>query len=371
VVLLLWAVAGLMLWSFRDAARMSFDMSLLRPAHSKAMGTLERLERYFPAWGQSTVYLVSREKKPVDASLLGEKLKQLGDKVGDVVLPSHLLPSQDDFAQNSAWFSSHADWLDEARRALDAEGFTAQAAALPAGLVEAASRWNGSLPEALQEVGSHPLMKQRLLRTDTGLMAAGSLSLSGLLSEQVHAELRGLDAAGVRCAAWPMVSHDVEPMLAHDMKTTLVPMFLVLLLSVFTAMRSWREALLVIGLLLLGLALVLGWALWKNPDGLHFLNVLSLVLLIGAGLDYFLHMVFSLRRDEGDVAAVLSSTGMAIVFCALSTAIGFGSLALANNKAMADLGLVSAVGVIVMLLLALLVLPGLWKRLCQSPPGQA
>jgi len=52
---------------------------------------------------------------------------------------------------------------------------------------------------------------------------------------------------------------------------------------------------------------------------------------------------------------------MAIIFCALSTAIGFGSLALANNKAMADLGLISAVGIMVMLILALTLLPGLWK----------
>ena len=366
--LVLGVAAVAMIWAGRDSAKMSFDMGLLRPAESKPMDTLEQLERYFPAWGQSTVYMVARESKPVDVKLLRDKLHAMDEQVADIVLPSEVLPSAEDFRGNSAWFAAHPNWLTEVKQALDAQGFTAQAAALPNALVEAAARWKGDVSAAIAEVRVHPLLKQRLFSSPEGLVAVGSLSLSGELDKAVHEDLRGLDEAGVRCATWPMVRYDVEPMLERDMKVTLVPMFIVLLLSVFAALRSWREALLVISILVLGLALVLGWALLNNPEGLHFLHVLSLVLLIGAGLDYFLHMIFSLRRDEGDVKAVLCSTGMAIIFCALSTAIGFGSLALANNKAMADLGLISAVGIMVMLTLALTLLPGLWKRVQPKGP---
>jgi predicted RND superfamily exporter protein len=93
---------------------------------------------------------------------------------------------------------------------------------------------------------------------------------------------------------------------------------------------------------------------------LHFLQVQGFIVLMGAGLDYMLHMIYALRREKGHTVPILRGTGMAIVFCAVTTAVGFGSLLSASSRAMADLGLVAGAGVLVVMFLSLMVLPGLW-----------
>ena len=83
-------------------------------------------------------------------------------------------------------------------------------------------------------------------------------------------------------------------------------------------------------------------------------------MLMGVGLDYTLHLTFALRREKGDAVSVMRSTGTAIAFCAVSTAIGFGSLTLASNRALAGLGWLAGGGILLLALLILGLLPGLW-----------
>jgi predicted RND superfamily exporter protein len=212
-------------------------------------------------------------------------------------------------------------------------------------------------------VKEHPLFSGRVIEDAQGRAAVGALRLAKPADEALHARVRALDASGVRCASWSLVKFDIEPMLERDIRMTVLPMVLALLVTLLIALRSWREALLAMGLLLLGVLMVFSLALWTGDGSLHFLQLLGLIILMGAGLDYMLHMTFALRRENGDVMRVLRGTGMAVIFCALTTAVGFGSLLMASSRAMADLGLVAGAGVLVMLLLALLVLPGLWRRM--------
>ena len=90
-------------------------------------------------------------------------------------------------------------------------------------------------------------------------------------------------------------------------------------------------------------------------------------MLLGTGLDYSLHLTFALRRERGDLRAVYRGTGMAIVFCALTTAIAFGSLTLASNQAIQQLGTVVSIGALVLAFFAVGILPGLWVLL----PGKS
>ena len=50
------------------------------------------------------------------------------------------------------------------------------------------------------------------------------------------------------------------------------------------------------------------------------------MLLLGTGVDYGIHMMLALRRAGGNFARAWHGTGKAVVFCGVSTAIGFGSL---------------------------------------------
>jgi predicted RND superfamily exporter protein len=146
-----------------------------------------------------------------------------------------------------------------------------------------------------------------------------------------------------------------------------IPMGIVLAITLCVALRQWRDALIALGTL--GLSLMIVYGIVTLTSGRwHFLNLMGLPLLLGASLDYMLHIIFALRREGGDVRRVLRSTGMAVLFCSLSTAVGFCSLLLASNDALVDLGIVTGLGILVSAGLALLLLPGLWLR-CSAKEG--
>jgi predicted RND superfamily exporter protein len=255
-------------------------------------------------------------------------------------------------------------WLPEVKAQLTEKGFVDKASALAEALIQQAQKWSGNATKAFDQVRQHPLLRSVVLTPYAKAPAAavGAVRLALEPSALMHKKLRALDATGVKVASWPMLQYDMEPLLAQDAKLTMLPMLGVLALSLLIALKSLRDALIAIALLMLSLAWVLVLVLAQSKAGPHFLHILGLVLLMGAGLDYMLHMIFALRRVQGAVAPVMASTGMAVIFCALSTAIGFGSLLFASNHAMADLGLISAAGVLFVLCLALFLLPSMLRR---------
>jgi uncharacterized protein len=158
-----------------------------------------------------------------------------------------------------------------------------------------------------------------------------------------------------------MLRFDLNGVLGSEMRAIFIPMLLILVGVVCLALRQWRDSLIALGILALSLLMI--YVIVDFTSGRwHFLNLIGIPLLMGASLDYTLHILFALRRENGDIQRVLKSTGMAVLFCAVSTAIGFCSLLLANNAALVDLGIVTGVGILISGLLSLTLLPGLWSR---------
>jgi hypothetical protein len=86
-------------------------------------------------------------------------------------------------------------------------------------------------------------------------------------------------------------------------------------------------------------------------------NLIILPLMIGIGIDIGIHCVHR-SRDDGSAGAALvkSSTGRAVILSGLTTAIGFGSLAIAQHRGIQSLGILLGVGVVANVLAALFVL---------------
>lgn len=96
----------------------------------------------------------------------------------------------------------------------------------------------------------------------------------------------------------------------------------------------------------------------------NVLTVMVTALTIGIGIDYSIHMwrrieVELARRDSHWEAlrAALSTTGVALIMSALTTAFGFLVLMFSPMPVIQDFGLITAVTVFFSLLLALLLLP--------------
>jgi predicted RND superfamily exporter protein len=72
--------------------------------------------------------------------------------------------------------------------------------------------------------------------------------------------------------------------------------------------------------------------------------------------------MLALRRSGGDFQAMWEGTGKAVLFCGATTAIGFGSLCFASNEAMASMGAVAVIGILVSMMLSVFVLPGMVRK---------
>ncbi len=95
---------------------------------------------------------------------------------------------------------------------------------------------------------------------------------------------------------------------------------------------------------------------------MNFMNIFVSTMIIGIGVDYGVHMIHRYRELGGAKAARLEEeglveTGKAIVLAALSTIVGFGSLATSHYPGLASMGTVAILGAVASALVAISVLP--------------
>ena len=103
----------------------------------------------------------------------------------------------------------------------------------------------------------------------------------------------------------------------------------------------------------------------------NILNLMALPLLLGMGVDFSIHMQFTLRRYGGDLLTVRRSVGRALLQAGATTVAGFGSLGFSTNAGMASLGKVCALGITLALLVAVYPLPVWWKAWIKTPSVQS
>ncbi|MBM4054150.1 MAG: hypothetical protein FJ264_05655 [Planctomycetes bacterium] len=85
-------------------------------------------------------------------------------------------------------------------------------------------------------------------------------------------------------------------------------------------------------------------------------NVIAFPLILGIGIDNSIHTMLRVSEKE-DLWVYQTSTGKAIVVSALTTILGFGSLALASHRGIASLGLILVISLSCSLMTSLFVLP--------------
>src|SRR5262249_49567841 len=133
-------------------------------------------------------------------------------------------------------------------------------------------------------------------------------------------------------------------------------------LLVGITVRRLRPVLIVLGTLVGGLGIMLGIAAVSGIR-INFLNFVSIPITIGVGADYAINLV---RRHQSEPQLapqkLIATTGGAVVLCSMTTIIGYGTLLVATNRAIASFGLLAALGEIACLTTAMLLLPSLLMR---------
>jgi uncharacterized protein len=115
-----------------------------------------------------------------------------------------------------------------------------------------------------------------------------------------------------------------------------------------------------------GVVLTLGAMAWSG-ERLNFSNFVVLPITFGIAADYSINMLKRFQAERrGDLGAALTATGGAVTLCSITTIIGYGSLLVAQNRALFSFGLFAIAGEIACLVTAILALPAglvLAKRL--------
>ncbi len=116
-----------------------------------------------------------------------------------------------------------------------------------------------------------------------------------------------------------------------------------------------------------------GMAALDQP--MNFMNIFVTTMIIGIGVDYGIHMVHRFRESRGRSAeerrAGLVETGKAVALAALTTTVGFGSLATSHYPGLRSMGWVAALGAGSTALVALTVVPAYaaLRLRRQAPPA--
>ncbi|MBF0353953.1 MAG: MMPL family transporter [Alphaproteobacteria bacterium] len=146
-------------------------------------------------------------------------------------------------------------------------------------------------------------------------------------------------------------------------EATLITLAALLVLMALLLQRLREVALIFAPLFLSALLLLPVSVLGGLP--FNFANVIVLPLLFGLGIANGIQFVFR-ERLEKDTAQVLSTTTpRAVIFSALTTMVSFGSLAVSSHPGTANMGILLAIMLTLVLGATLFVLPALmllWKR---------
>ena len=107
----------------------------------------------------------------------------------------------------------------------------------------------------------------------------------------------------------------------------------------------------------------------------NFMNIFVTTMIIGIGVDYGVHMLHRRREliDDGDddFTSGLAETGQSIAMAAVTTSVGFGSLALSHYPGLRSIGYVAILGAAATALVAITMLPAyLWLKQSENRPPQ-
>jgi predicted RND superfamily exporter protein len=178
--------------------------------------------------------------------------------------------------------------------------------------------------------------------------------------EQLSSLIRGsisATAANAQAVGQALLFSDILSAIVTDgPKATGLALFAAMGI-VFVVLRHLRPALTVLSGLLLGVAWLVGAAAFARLR-VNFLNFVVLPITFGIGVDYAVNIIQRYRLEgASSLTRVLRETGGAVALCSSTTIIGYSSLFVAENRALAGFGLLASLGELSCLAAALIALP--------------
>lgn len=372
IITLLIIVGGVAILVFAPP-RMDVSSEPLRPAHSPAYQAVEEIKLRMdrpdePLWvvGMGTSFddLAARFEQ---AALFLEKARLQG-RIARASTPEELIPRPEWQKQTSPVLAHLARRQAEFVQAALQAGFTENAVGLLKTMFE---KWReaatASLPVLPQAEAGHWIM-QRFLSLDPGtFFALGMVHPSEKTDQpEVREELSAnLAESGVILTGWELLGSEVFSVVKKNLWLIFGLMSVLVLLCLSFAFRRVLPVILSLCSVVVSAFLLL-MVMWLAGWDWNLMNLMAIPLLVGAGLDYSIHVQLALDRHGGSVREMRATVGRALSLCAATTFTGFGSLAWAGNPGLGTLGKVCAAGIASAYIVAVWLLPA-WRSSLQHP----
>lgn len=176
----------------------------------------------------------------------------------------------------------------------------------------------------------------------------------------------------VRVTGNPALNYEEMAGILWDIFVAGVFCFLVVIVILWFALRSWHLVVAAVATLLIGLV----WTAAFAAAAVGYLNIVSLavaILFIGLGVDFAIHLgtrYADLLRESGDLLQAMTDAvedvGGSLVLCTVTTAIGFLVFVPTDYRGVAQLGLIAGVGMLIIVSLTFTAFPALlfsWLRI--------
>jgi len=377
----LWFITGLLLFAsagvlWKHGPHFDHSSNVLKPKNSKANAALEQIKARFGRAQEPLWVLVPGSNE----AEVGRRLTQVGAELSRAVsnrlvaaftLPTALWPQSENQQANRGAVAALLQERELLRNAAASAGFTTNALLVTESILDhwqrAAGHANVFWPT---NHASHWVIGKIVARTDDGLLALGLIhpTTNAVFTKQFAAAWPAdMQREGIILSGWELLGSTVFDLVVGELPKVVIPIFLLVVVSLGLAFRSFKEV--ALSLVMLGFSGVCLWAAMGllNWDW-NLLNLMALPLLLGLGVDYSIHIQMAMRRCAGDRLVVRHSIGRALLLAGATTVAGFGSLAFSTNAGMASLGKACALGITLALITAVYLVPVWWRALNGAKP---
>ena len=150
------------------------------------------------------------------------------------------------------------------------------------------------------------------------------------------------------------INRDMQSRVLHDSRRALVWTAAAIVLIVYLCFRNLRVSLVVLMPIVFAIIVTFGLLLLVGHR-FSFMSITAIPLIIGIGIDNGIHLVRRyLENESNGILAIAKASGAALIQSNLTTIIGFGALMASSFAPLAEMGLVTSLGV------ALALAGGLW-----------
>lgn len=342
----------------------------VRPKSSKIWESYQEIMARLSNVGDSIMVIAAGDSKERVAERLEAleaevaAMHESGYAIDDWLLPTALWPHPERLERNRDSARALSLMKDRLNKEADAAYFDSRSMQFTNEVFDAWGRFAEEGREAFPDNSVSKWITDKVFSLEgKELAAAGSIQLSPDCTDaQAEAIIERLtvgenkDVSGIYLANWNHLSPAIGRLIRHDFYYTILPISAMIVMMLIIVFRNVRGTLLSLATLGVSGLLHLSFMSLMGTEW-NIINIVAIPLLLGAGLDYSIHMQLAIRRT-GNARFAQHSLGRALLLCGVSTATGFGSLAFSSNKGLSTLGLVCAVGIVATMLVSVFLLPG-------------